>query len=91
MKFSFRKAFFPTPEEIAVYKETARKAHEDAVEKKHCIACVFYDYDARVPGMVGYQGDCEKSHVPFLGDNPYGICKDWKLDEEVDAYYRREG
>lgn len=88
MTFSFKETFYPLSEEE--HKKIAQLIFEEAVKEKNCIACAFYNYDASVPGFVEYQGDCEKSHVPFFGNHPDGICKDWKLNKEKDTYYRDE-
>ena len=73
----FYEVFFPTEEDLQRIKEKIEKLDKENTEKKHCVACSHYTYDASVPGFVTYEGDCDLGHVAFFGDYPNGPCPDW--------------
>lgn len=82
MNNKFYETFFPTEETLQRIKEEVEKIDREASERKHCIACSHYTYDASVPGFVTYEGDCDMGHVAFFGDYPDDPCPDWNSKEE---------
>ena len=78
MASKLRSVFSPTIEEIERFQTICEEAHRDAVKNRRCTACKYYSYDGYVPGFIAYEGDCERGHVAWFGDNPDGLCIDWE-------------
>lgn len=79
-----------------VFKEWIPDEEEDeALDKqslqgrrrgKKCIACRHYSYNANIPGMTHYEGDCDAGHVPCFGDRDekiFGRCDDWQKRRRI--------
>ena len=79
----FYKTFFPTEEDVQRMKDVSAAIEKEAVERKHCIACSHYTYDASIPGFITYEGDCDLGYTAFFGDHPDGPCPMWEKDEEI--------
>ena len=78
MMTDFYDTFFPTQEQIKKQNVLMKKITKEAINKKHCIVCKHYSYNANIPGFVTYEGDCDLKHTPFFGDIS---CIDWELKE----------
>ena len=70
---------FPSKEEKEATDKLLEEMKKEAIERKHCIVCKHYSYDASVPGFVTYEGDCDLKNIPYFGDNH---CLQWELKDD---------
>lgn len=80
----FYDTFFPSKEVLDKRKKLELKLINDAREKKHCIACKHYSYNASIPAFITYEGDCDVGNTAWFSENPDGICKDYEVKNETD-------
>ena len=78
MKNKLYEIFYPSKEKIEALNRLFEEIRKEAIEKKHCIVCKHYNYDANIPGFITYEGDCNLKNVPCFGDNN---CPNWQLNE----------
>lgn len=82
MMYSFRKSFFPTPEEEAEMCRAAIKLHEEQIGD--CSTCVNLDRSME-PGFVTDYGGCRMGKA-FFAEKACGI-----VDHVCDGYTEERG
>lgn len=79
MSNRLREIFYPSKKEKGAMDKLLKEIKKEAIERKHCIVCKHYSYNASIPGFVTYEGDCDLKNVPYFGDNH---CLQWELKDD---------